>query len=90
MKKKTILVVELAMLLGIVMSAFTVPRSTPLLTFLIISGAVFVLGNVLLFKKTKETSFEGDLHKLRRSSRFYRVLALLALYWLWCFLTRTI
>jgi len=45
MKTFAIVSIEIGMLLGIVVAAFTVPRSTPLLTFLIISGAFFVAGN---------------------------------------------
>jgi len=48
LRKLTIVFVEVGMLLGIVVAALTVPRSTPLSTFLIISGAFFVTGNVLV------------------------------------------
>jgi hypothetical protein len=50
MKTSTIIFLEVGMLLGIVMSAFMVPRSSPLLRFGIISGGAFLLGN----------SFVGD------------------------------
>src|SRR5690242_16561053 len=49
MKTSTIIFLEVGMLLGIVMSAFMVPRSTPLLRFGIISGGAFLLGNITLF-----------------------------------------
>ena len=41
MKRFAIICIEIGMLSGIMVAAFTVPKSTPLLQFLIISGAFF-------------------------------------------------
>ena len=54
MKTSTIIFLEVGMLLGIVMSAFMVPRSTPLLRFGIIGGGAFLLGNIALFAQARQ------------------------------------
>jgi uncharacterized membrane protein len=72
MKKSLIvLIVEIGMMGGIVIAALVLPRSTPLATFLIISGAAVVLGNVLLFRQLKKgPSAEGSPEPQRKSSTF--------------------
>jgi uncharacterized membrane protein YecN with MAPEG domain len=51
------------MLLGFVLALFMVPGSTPLRTFLIICGSVFLLSNALFFwsfkKKPQASTSEG-------------------------------
>jgi hypothetical protein len=44
-----IAIIEIAMLLGIVLAAFILPRSTPLWIFLTASGACLLGGNIYLF-----------------------------------------
>ena len=53
-KKLTIVALEFAMLAGIALALFMVPRDTPLLTFGICSGGVFLLGNIALFIKARQ------------------------------------
>lgn len=53
-RKPTVIVIfEISMVLGFVLALFMVPGSTPLRTFLIICGAVFLLLNALLFWSIK-------------------------------------
>jgi hypothetical protein len=77
------------MLLGIVAALFMVPPSTPLRTFGIISGAVFLLGNVLLISKVRsvrDTVPQGLSPERKR--RLNSIIVLFALYWLLCFFLR--
>jgi ABC-type Fe3+-siderophore transport system permease subunit len=84
-----VVAVEIGMLLGIVAAAFTVPRSTPLLTFGIISGAAFVLGNVLLIRRRRNQQ-PGDGQGLspQRKRNLTLIIVLFAVYWMICFLLR--
>lgn len=91
-------IIEVAMLLGIIVAVFTLPRSTPLSTFSIISSAVFLTGNVLLFRRLKPKAPIGDTSDAREKDarekkreqqkwRFFWVFVLLAIYWfLWLLL----
>ena len=45
---KTVLF-EVSMVLGCCVAAFTVPRSTPIRTFVIICVAALIFGNIMLF-----------------------------------------
>jgi hypothetical protein len=64
--KKIVVIVEIGMLGGIVVAALVLPKSTQLATFLMVSGAAIMLGNVLLFRQLKKRpSAEGA-----RESRF--------------------
>lgn len=92
MKKKTIIFLEICMLLGIVLSALTVPRNTPLLTFGIISGIAFVLGNILIFRRIKQarTNSRPPVAPTAQETRRRTWAALLAvLFWIILFLLRS-
>jgi len=80
--KTTIAFIEVGMLAGIVLAAITLPRSTPLLTFLAISGVFFVAGNILLVMKIKQVKVAKDQRSVTFGPHFYRALALLIAYWL--------
>jgi hypothetical protein len=72
MKKLTVVFIEIGMLLGIVVAAFTVPRTAPFLTFLACSVAIFVAGNLFLVwaaKRShgKEGSHNGEFWRLAPS-----------------------
>jgi hypothetical protein len=89
MKKFKIVVIEIGMLLGIVAAAFMVPRNTPLLTFGVISGAVLVLGNVLLVVKMRQVrnaAVQGL--SAERNRRLNLIIILFTVYWLLCFFLR--
>jgi hypothetical protein len=88
MKKLTIVFVEIGMLLGIVLAAFTVPRSFPLLTFLIISAGFFVVGNVLLLRKLKQRQTGEFPSDGKVWPHLYRVFIMCGAYGLLCFLLR--
>jgi hypothetical protein len=90
MKKSMVVAIEIGMLLGIIVAALTVPRRTPLVTFLVISGGVFVLGNVFLFKRARQASSEENSPNNESESRLYGVVILFALYWLWWFIIHKI
>jgi hypothetical protein len=90
MNKLTILLVEIGMSMGIIAAAFTVPRSTPLLTFLIVSGAVFALGNLLLIKTQRQSYSKESPSELQRKPNLYPIFILFALYWLAWFIARKI
>jgi hypothetical protein len=81
-KKSTIIFLELGMLAGIVVAGYTLPESTPLRTFLLASGACFVAGNLLLFKKLKQIKLGGGSTKVGAWTYIFRALAILAVFWL--------
>jgi hypothetical protein len=60
MKKLTIVFIELGMLGGIVIAAYTVPERTPLLTFLVASSACFIAGNALLIVEARRVKAGED------------------------------
>jgi hypothetical protein len=84
-----LVLIEIGMLLGIVAAAFMVPRSTPLLTFGIISGAVFVVGNVLLISKMRQKSV-GEKQALspQRERHLNLIIVLFVIYWILSLLLR--
>ncbi|HJW98881.1 MAG TPA: hypothetical protein VJ453_01915 [Terriglobales bacterium] len=89
--KKTFRVsmIEIGMVLGIVSAAFIVPRSTPLITFGIISGVVLVLGNVLLITNIRRVSSEEARGLSREQNRRLNLIIIVfTVYWLLCFLLR--
>ena len=57
-KLLTVVVFEVAMLLGILVALFTVPRKTPLMTFTITSVVIFILGNIVLVRSLKRVQTE--------------------------------
>jgi hypothetical protein len=89
MRKITVVGIEIGMLLGIVVAAFMVPRSTPLMTFAIISGAVLVLGNVLLIRQMKQVQ-GGERQSLtpKRNRNLDLIILLFVIYWVVSFLLR--
>lgn len=88
MKKLTIVLVEVGMLFGVVLAALTVPRTTSLSMFLIVSGTVFALGNVLLYKRLKQAPADKAALNANRKSSLYAPMILIAVYWLWWFFMR--
>jgi len=86
MKRFTIIAIEIGMLLGILAAALTVSPNTPLLTFLIISGAFFVMGNLLLVRRLRKGRSGGYLSNGQRKPSLVPAFILIALYWLlWFF-----
>jgi hypothetical protein len=86
MKIFTVIAVEIGMLLGILGALFTVPRNTPLLTFLLIGLAFFVIGNFLLIEKLRKIRSGETLTDVQRKPHLYLAFILLAAYWLlWLF-----
>jgi len=65
MQKSTIIFIELGMLAGIVLAGYTLPGSTPLRAFLVAAAACFVVGNVLLARKIRQTR-AGNSYKEKR------------------------
>ena len=85
MKKRTVVLVEVALIFGIVFSVFLVPRNLPIRTFLLIAVSIVVAANILLFSRSKETVPVGQY---RMGARGYFALGLLVLYWVLHFLWR--
>jgi hypothetical protein len=81
-KKSTIIFLELGMLAGIVVAGYTLPESTPLRTFLLASGACFVAGNLLLFRKLKQLKLGESPTKAGAWTHIFRAFAILAVFWL--------
>jgi hypothetical protein len=79
-KTMKVVIVELGMLGGILVSAYTLPGETPLKTLLIASLAVFFLGNVLLIRKLRTNS---DMTPMKRDARphILRAAIILAVGW---------
>jgi hypothetical protein len=75
------------MLLGIVAAAFMVPRSTPLLTFGIINGAVFVLANALLIRQKTQVR-DGQPLSPEQKRNLNLIIVAFGVYWMICFLLR--
>lgn len=76
--KAKIVILEVAMFGGIVVSAFHMPRSFPLKLFIEIGLGVLISGNVLLFRALKQPHSES---KYRMRPRAYFGIALMVLYW---------
>ncbi len=76
MKKRTIVIVELGMVGGIVVALYLVPDDTRLSTFLIASGLCFLAGNVLLFARARKTT---DPVKAGETNLWVRVLRVFAI-----------
>jgi predicted membrane channel-forming protein YqfA (hemolysin III family) len=81
-----IAILEIAMLAGIVVALFTVPRDTPLRTFIVISVALFLLANILLFKKLRRSDLpkatSSSSENRQRSLRVYVLTGLMVLFML--------
>jgi hypothetical protein len=89
MKKITIVAVEMGMLLGIVAAAFLVPRSTPLLTFGLISGTFWIAGNLLLLRRVvSDPEKKGGGLSPRRNRNLNIIIILFIAYLTVCFLLR--
>ncbi len=88
MKKPTLVLVEAGMLFAIVLAALTVPPSTSLAMFLIVSGIAFSLGNVLLYKRLNQAPNDKGASNVNRKSSLYAPIILMAVYWLWWFFMR--
>jgi len=85
MKKRSVVLVEVALIFGIVFSVFLVPRNLPIRTFLLVAVSIVVAANILLFSRSKETAKVGQY---RMGARGYFALGLLVLYWVLHFLWR--
>lgn len=80
LKRATVIViVEISMLLGVVLSLFMVPGSTPLRTFLIIGGAIILLFNVLLFWSIKRKREPSTSERRRGTAYVFWILLALCL-----------
>lgn len=88
MKIISVVALEIGMLLGIVAAALMVPRSTPLLTFGIISGTAFVLGNVLLAVRMTQVPNDGHSHSPQRKRKLNLIIVFFVVYWMMCLLLR--
>ena len=64
MQKRTIVLLELGMLVGLLVSMFVLPPTMEFSTFLAIAGFIFLVGNVLLFRSAKRSTVIG----VRRTS----------------------
>lgn len=82
MKRSTIVFIELGMLAGIVAAGYTLPESTSLWKFLLASGACFVAGNVLVFRKLKKIKSGESAPKTGAWTHIFRAFAILAVFWL--------
>jgi len=80
--RSTVAFVELGMLAGIVVAGYVLPGRTPLLPFLIASGACFVTGNIFLAKKIKQAKSGESSAKQGPWLHIFRAIAILAGFWL--------
>lgn len=78
MRKRAVVVVELGMILGIVLSIFLVPRNLSVHTFVWIAASIFVAGNILLFGLRTQATAPG---RYRMTGRAYLALGLMTLFW---------
>jgi len=83
--KLKIAILEIAMLIGICVSATLLPRSFPFSWFIAISLGVLVLANVILFRALKGTRVNGGT-VYRIGPKAYVGLGIIILYWLLIFL----
>ena len=80
-KTAKVAIVETGMLGGVILAAYTLPDITPLKLFLTASAAVFLLGNLLLFR-TLRGKPEGRISKDGAWPHIIRALLILAVCWL--------
>jgi len=88
MKKRTIVLIELGMLGGIVLALFTVPENTPLLTFVLASGVCFLIGNILLYWKIKAVKTGQTASEAGAWPHLIRAFAILGTAWIAMLLLR--
>jgi len=69
---------EAALILGIVLSIFLVPRSFSVRTFMLIAASIIVVTNILLFSSATQATPPG---RHRMSARSYLALGLVILFW---------
>ena len=79
-----IIFIELCAVLGVLLAALTLPRSTPTLTFAIVSVAVLLLINYFLFSKKQRQSKDDS----NRSFAVAKLMIACALYWLFHWVLR--
>jgi hypothetical protein len=82
-------VFEMGALAGILVALFTVPRSTSMWTFAIISGSVFVLGNILLVRgrRQQQPGIVTSIQRKQQMLRLYVITGLCLLSMLWLYLS---
>ena len=80
-----IAIVEVGIFLGIIASAFMVPRSFPLKWFLEIAVGILVTANVLLFNAFRRRDAN---QAYRLGTRAYVSIALAVIYWVLCLVWR--
>jgi hypothetical protein len=75
------------MLGGIIAAGIMLPDSTSLSVFLLASGAIFVVGNILLFRKIKQVNTGDIVTKAGTWPHILRAFAILTVAWifLWLF-----
>src|SRR5204863_5021850 len=86
LKRSTIVFIELGMIVGIIVSAYTLPGSTPLTSFLIAAGACFFVGNIVLVKKIQQIKAGETSAKKGPWPHIFQALGILAIFWLLIFL----
>jgi hypothetical protein len=74
--------IEIGMLIGCFVAAFTVPRSTPIRTFVIICVSALVVGNAMLLSAFRKHA--GPARKANYT-RLYFGVGLCFLYWILSF-----
>ena len=82
MKKSTIVFIEFGMLAGIIVAGIMLPKSTSLSAFLLASGACFVVGNFLIFRKIKRVRTGEITAKDGPWPHLFRAFAILAVAWI--------
>lgn len=85
MKKRTIILLEAGLLLGVFCSIFLVPRDLPVRTFVLIAVSVVVIANILIFSKPKQSGVSAPY---RMTAQAWFALGLMVLYWVLYFLWR--
>ena len=63
---------------GCIVAMFTLPRSTPLRTFLVICAGALILGNILLFRGLNKPV---DSNRKVSYTRLYVGLGIMLVYW---------
>jgi accessory gene regulator protein AgrB len=86
MRTRNIIIIEVAILLGLFVSIFVVPRNLPISTFALIAASILVGANVFLFgKKRRSQPSEGGY---KMTGRAYLALGLLIVFWILHFVWR--
>lgn len=85
-KRSTIVFIELGILGGIIVAAYTLPGSTPLRVFLMASGAVFVVANILLARRIKQIKSGESPAMGGLWPHILRAFAILTIFWVLSFL----